>query len=89
MGQPPDRLQQIAKEKQCTAAQLALAWLLQRNHDVIPIPGTSSMARLEENIHAADLRLNEKDLERIEQALPKHSAVGERYSPAMMKVVNG
>ena len=84
-----DRLQQIAKEKSCTPAQLALAWLLRRNPDVIPIPGTSSMARLEENIRATDLSLDDKDFDRIENALPKHSAVGERYAPAMMKVVNG
>src|SRR5205823_6593345 len=48
-----DRLREVAEEKQCTPAQLALAWLLLRHHDVIPIPGTSSLARLEENIRAA------------------------------------
>jgi aryl-alcohol dehydrogenase-like predicted oxidoreductase len=84
-----DRLGEIAKEKHCTPAQIALAWLLRRHQDVIPIPGTSSMARLEENIGAADVALTEQDLNRIEQALPKGSVAGERYAPAMMKIING
>ncbi len=84
-----DRLRQVAKEKDCTPAQLALAWILHRHQDVIPIPGTSSLSRLEENIRAADLRLSEQDLMRIEYALPKGSVVGERYAPELMKTVNG
>jgi aryl-alcohol dehydrogenase-like predicted oxidoreductase len=84
-----DRLRELAKEKRCTPAQLALAWLLRRHQDVIPIPGTSSLARLEENIHAADVPLSEQDLNRVENAVPKGSAAGERYAPAMMKIVNG
>jgi aryl-alcohol dehydrogenase-like predicted oxidoreductase len=84
-----DRLQEIAEEKGCTAAQLALAWLLRRHPDVIPIPGTSSIARLEENCGAADISLNEEDLSRIETALPRGSAEGDRYSPSMMKNLNG
>ena len=84
-----DRLMEVAEEKHCTPAQLALAWLLRRHQDVTPIPGTSSIARLEENIRAADVFLNEQDLNRIEHALPKGSAAGERYAPEMMKVVNG
>jgi aryl-alcohol dehydrogenase-like predicted oxidoreductase len=66
-----------------------LAWLVRRHSDVIPIPGTSSTARLEENVRAADLQLSDEDLNRIENALPKGSAVGERYAPALMKIVNG
>src|SRR5712671_5694225 len=84
-----DRLREVAEEKQCTPAQLALAWLLLRHQDVIPIPGTSSLARLEENIRAADVVLSGEDLNRIEHTLPKGSAAGERYAPAMMKIVNG
>jgi aryl-alcohol dehydrogenase-like predicted oxidoreductase len=84
-----DRLREIAKEKYCTPAQIALAWLLRRHQDVIPIPGTSSMARLEENTRAADVALTEQDLNRIEHALPKGSVAGERYAPAMMKTING
>ena len=84
-----DRLREVAEQKRCTPAQLALAWILQRHPDVIPIPGTSSLARLEENAHAADLSLTENELNRIAQMLPKGSAVGERYTQAMMKIVNG
>jgi aryl-alcohol dehydrogenase-like predicted oxidoreductase len=84
-----DRLRDVAEEKHCTPAQLALAWLLHRHQDVIPIPGTSSMARLEENIRAPDIRLSEEDLNRIEHALPKGFAAGERYAPAMMKIIDG
>jgi aryl-alcohol dehydrogenase-like predicted oxidoreductase len=84
-----DRLRKVAEEKHCTPAQLALAWLLNRHQDVIPIPGTSSIARLEENIHAVDIPLSEEDAKRIERALPKGSVAGERYAPAMMEIING
>ena len=84
-----DRLLKIAEEKHCTPAQLALAWILQRHQDVIPIPGTSSMTRLEENIHAVDVQLSEDDLSRIEYTLPKGSVAGERYAPTMMQIING
>jgi aryl-alcohol dehydrogenase-like predicted oxidoreductase len=84
-----DRLREVAEEKHCTPAQLALAWLLRRHQDVVPIPGTSSIARLEENVRAADLQLSEQDLNRIEYTIPKGSVEGERYAPAMMKIVNG
>ncbi len=84
-----DRLQEFAEEKLCTPAQLALAWLLHRHQNVVPIPGTSSITRLEENIRATDIRLVEEDLNRIEHALPKGSVAGERYAPGMMRIVNG
>jgi aryl-alcohol dehydrogenase-like predicted oxidoreductase len=84
-----DRLREVAEQKHCTPAQLALAWLLRRHQDVVPIPGTSSIARLEENIRAADVQLSEQDLNRIEDTVPKGSVEGERYAPAMMKIVNG
>ena len=70
-----DRVRQLASEKGCTPAQLALAWLLTKP-DIIPIPGTSSEKRLEENIRAADVHLTETDVARIEQALPKGVAAG-------------
>jgi aryl-alcohol dehydrogenase-like predicted oxidoreductase len=84
-----DRLQELAEEKDRTPAQLALAWLLRRHEDVIPIPGTSSIARLIENTSAADVDLSEQDLNRIEHALPKGSVEGERYAPEMMRIING
>jgi aryl-alcohol dehydrogenase-like predicted oxidoreductase len=84
-----DRLREVAKEKNCTPAQLALAWILRRHQDVIPIPGTSSLARLEENAGSVNVTLSAEDLARIENRLPKGSAAGERYAPAMMKSLNG
>lgn len=74
-----DRVHEIAEEKGCTPAQLALAWMLARYDHVIPIPGTSSVARLEENAAAADLELDAADLERIAREAPRGAAAGARY----------
>lgn len=82
------RVRGLATEKGCTAAQLALAWLLSKPH-VIPIPGTSSIPRLEENVQAVDFSLTESDIAQIEDALPKGSAAGARYDPAMLHLVDG
>jgi len=84
-----DRLREVAKEKNCTPAQLALAWILRRHQDVIPIPGTSSLARLEENARSVDVALSAEEIAHIEHELPKGAAAGERYAPAMMKSLNG
>ena len=78
------RAAEIAKQKGCTPAQLALAWLLARGKEIVPIPGTKSRARLEENAGALGITLTAVDLERLEQAVPAGSAQGERY-PAAMK----
>ena len=75
-----DRLTRFAAEKGCTPAQLALAWLLSRGEDVVPIPGTKRRKYLEENVGAVDLALSAADLSRIEAALPRASIAGERYS---------
>jgi aryl-alcohol dehydrogenase-like predicted oxidoreductase len=84
-----DRLREIAQEKKCTPAQLALGWLIRRHDDVVPIPGTSSRARLKENFRSVDIHLSDGELTRIEQTVPKGAVVGERYAPEMMKIVNG
>jgi aryl-alcohol dehydrogenase-like predicted oxidoreductase len=81
-----DRVRELAGQKGCTPAQLALAWLIRRHDDVVPIPGTSSIARLEENVAAVDVRLTAEDLDRIERAAPKGAAAGERYSPEMLEL---
>jgi aryl-alcohol dehydrogenase-like predicted oxidoreductase len=82
-----DRVRQLASEKGCTPAQLALAWLLTKP-DVIPIPGTSSVTRLEENVRAVEAPLTEREIARIEQALPKGTAAGTRYDTAGLEMVN-
>jgi aryl-alcohol dehydrogenase-like predicted oxidoreductase len=83
-----DRVQELARKKDCTAAQLALAWLLSRP-GVIPIPGTSSEARLVENAEAAEVHLSASEIMQIEQVVPCGVAAGHRYDPAMQKLVNG
>jgi aryl-alcohol dehydrogenase-like predicted oxidoreductase len=83
-----DRVRELAGEKGCTPAQLALAWLIRRGDDVIPIPGTSSITRLEENVAAVDVRLTAEDLDRIEQVAPKGAAAGERYNPEMLELTD-
>jgi aryl-alcohol dehydrogenase-like predicted oxidoreductase len=82
------RVQDLAAHKGCTPAQLALAWLLARGPDIVPIPGTSSIARLEENIGAAAVVLNDSELAALETVAPPGIAAGERYAPAGMAAVN-
>ena len=77
-------IKQRAAQKGCTAAQLALAWVLDRGEDVIPIPGTKRRRWLEENIAALDVILTAEDRLRLETIAPKGVAAGERYGEAMM-----
>ncbi|MEO6880462.1 MAG: aldo/keto reductase [Mycobacteriaceae bacterium] len=77
-------LQQIAAEKGVTAAQLALAWVLSRGEDVVPIPGTRNAGRLEENVTATAVELTTDDLERIQGAAPAEAFTGTRYAEAAM-----
>ena len=83
-----DRVREIADEKNATPGQLALAWLLAQGDDVVPIPGTKRRKYLEENAAAADVTLTDEDLKRIEEAMPRGSAAGERYSERQMRAVN-
>jgi aryl-alcohol dehydrogenase-like predicted oxidoreductase len=77
------QLTQLAAEKDITPAQLALAWLLAQGDDVVPIPGTRSATRVQENVAAASVQLSAADLERI-QAIVPDGAFGARYPEAMM-----
>ena len=81
------RIEAIANEKNCTPAQLALAWLLALGPDVIPIPGTKRIERLEENLRALEIRLSAADIERIEAAIPMGVAAGTRYPEGGMRGV--
>jgi aryl-alcohol dehydrogenase-like predicted oxidoreductase len=84
-----ERVEEIARRKQCTPAQLALAWLLARGKDLVPIPGTKQRRYLEENIGALDVELTNADLEEVEEVAPKGAAVGDRYHEAGMRTING
>lgn len=82
------RVENLAKEKRCTPAQLALAWLLKQGEDIVPIPGTKRQKYLEENMAAASVQLGADDLARIEKAAPQGVAAGERYPDEGMRRVN-
>ena len=84
-----ERVREIASEKQVTASQLALAWVLAQGDDVVPIPGTAHVAHLEENLKALDLALTPEDLARIDAVAPKGAAAGLRYPERAMAAVNG
>ncbi|WP_415916153.1 aldo/keto reductase [Xanthomonas arboricola] len=81
------RIQAIAADKGATPAQVALAWLLSRQPWIVPIPGTTKLHRLEENLAGAALTLSSEDLARIQQALDAVAIIGERYSPERQKLV--
>ena len=82
------RIEQMAQSKGCTPSQLALAWVLSRGDDVIPIPGTKRRKYLEQNVAALDVVLDSADLDLIEEIAPRGVAAGERYPAAMMAFVN-
>jgi len=82
------KIEEIAREKACTPAQLALAWLLLRGSDIVPIPGTKQRARLEENVRALDIRLTPDELKRIDGVAPLGAAAGDRYAEGGMRAVD-
>jgi aryl-alcohol dehydrogenase-like predicted oxidoreductase len=83
-----DRITELATRKQVTPAQLALAWLLNRRDDVVPIPGTSNLQRVEENARAADIELSDAEIDAIEQATPKGAVLGKRYDASGIGLLN-
>jgi aryl-alcohol dehydrogenase-like predicted oxidoreductase len=82
-----DLLGKIGQRKKATPAQIALAWLLSRKPWIVPIPGTTKLARLEENIGAAELQLSADDLREIESAASKITVQGARYPEKMMSMI--
>ena len=78
----------LAREKGCTPAQIALAWVMDQGEDIVAIPGTRRRTYLEENAAAADIVLSEAERTRLTDALPPGAAAGERYPEAMMRRVN-
>jgi len=81
------RLEAMARSKGCSAPQLALAWLLAKGHDIVPIPGTKRRRYLEENVRAMDIALNGEDVTALEEAFPSESVAGERYPPESMRLI--
>jgi aryl-alcohol dehydrogenase-like predicted oxidoreductase len=83
-----EQLEKIAREKNCTTAQLALAWVLHQRDFIIPIPGTKRIKYLEENAAAIDIKLSESDLQKLNEAAPVGFTKGTRYAEGAMKAVN-
>jgi aryl-alcohol dehydrogenase-like predicted oxidoreductase len=84
-----ERVEELARRKKCTPAQLALAWLLAQGEDIVPIPGTKQRRYLEQNVAALGVDLTAGDLEEIDEVAPKGAAAGGRYPEAGMRTVNG
>ncbi len=82
------RLEEIAAQKECRPSQLALAWVLSRGMDIVPIPGTKRVDRLEENAGALSVPLTSKDAARLEEAFPPGAAAGTRYPEWAMKALD-
>jgi aryl-alcohol dehydrogenase-like predicted oxidoreductase len=83
-----DAVKQMATEKDCTPAQLAIAWLLYRGDDIVPIPGTKHVGYLVDNIGALEVSIDEKELARLDEISPIGVASGERYHEQGMSSVN-
>ncbi len=84
-----EQINLLARQKNCSASQLALAWLLAQGDDIVPIPGTTNLNRLAENLEAAGVELSDADLRRIDDVSPHGVAVGQRYHAGMMQFLNG
>lgn len=81
-------IQQIAKEKKATPAPIALAWLLQKGNDIVPIPGTKRKTYLEENVNATKLSLSEKEMQILNDSLPPGITAGNRYNEQHMSFID-
>jgi aryl-alcohol dehydrogenase-like predicted oxidoreductase len=75
-----ERVEELAASKGCTAAQIALAWVLVQGEDIVPIPGTTRVKNLEENVSALDVELSDEELRDLEAVFPKGAAAGDRYA---------
>jgi aryl-alcohol dehydrogenase-like predicted oxidoreductase len=83
-----EAIREFAQKKGCTPAQVALAWVLHKGNDIVPIPGTKRRKYLEENLGAADLKLTSSELTELDAALAPGTVAGPRYPEAMMAQVN-
>ncbi|MHC5728292.1 MAG: aldo/keto reductase, partial [Nostoc sp.] len=80
-----DLLKKVAEQRKATAAQIALAWILAQKPWIVPIPGTTKLSRLEENIAAADIDLTQDELKSIDEALAQITVEGDRYPEELEK----
>jgi len=84
-----EKIAELAKQKNCTPAQLALAWVMAQGDYIFPIPGTKKIKYLDENIGALAVQLTKDDLAAIDAVFPKNAAAGTRYPESMMGTLNG
>jgi aryl-alcohol dehydrogenase-like predicted oxidoreductase len=82
-----DRLEHMGRAKGCSTAQLALAWLLTKGPDIVPIPGTKRVRYVEENAAAVDVALDADDIAALEEAFPLDAAAGTRYPAESMRLL--
>ncbi len=82
-----ERVEEIASEKRVTPGQLALAWLLAKSNEIVPIPGTKRRTYLEENVATTKIELTTSELQNLDAVAPKNSVMSDRYSD--MSAVNG
>jgi len=83
------KVKELAADKGCSAAQLALAWVLAQGEHIVPIPGTRRRRNLDENLGALEVRLSDEELVQIDAVFPAGASAGARYSEAMMRLVRG
>jgi aryl-alcohol dehydrogenase-like predicted oxidoreductase len=82
-----DRVRELAEAQSVTPAQLALAWVLAKGEDIVPIPGTKNPRRLEENAQAAEITLSEEDVAQLDNAVSPQAVRGDRYPAQMMQLL--
>jgi aryl-alcohol dehydrogenase-like predicted oxidoreductase len=80
-------LESMARSKGCSAAQLALAWLLHKGDDIVPIPGTKRLRYLEENVEAVNITLTPREMSELDESFQTDAVAGERYGPESLKLV--
>jgi aryl-alcohol dehydrogenase-like predicted oxidoreductase len=83
-----DRVTELAEQRGATPAQLAIAWVMAKGEDVVPIPGTKSPRRLEENAAAADIALSAEEIAELDDAVSPEAVRGNRYPDEMMALLN-
>src|SRR4029453_16280659 len=82
-------VKELAAKRGCTPGQLAIAWLLHRGDDIVPIPGTKRRTYLRENLAAADVTLSDAEQRWLDERLPVGAVGGERYTPVLMSILDG
>lgn len=84
-----DKIKELAEKRGVLAGQLALAWVLAQSGHIVPIPGTTKVKHIQENVEAVEIKLSVEELSQIDAVVPKGAVSGLRYPETMMKIING